>query len=212
MIINISSFAVLTFAIFAIIFRYTDNIRAYSIFKPLTTILILIISILIYLQTKSIYSADTSLSLLFCLIGDILLLNKKYFLFGLSFFLFAHIGFITAFASINGFLGNMVPLVILVIFAGPYFCYLRKDLKKYTIPAAVYICVIIIMTWQAINLLVVHKTLVFGGIAFAAFLFLISDSILAFIKFKKSFGLAEILILTTYWTAIYIFAIAGKYI
>jgi uncharacterized membrane protein YhhN len=210
--IYISSLTVLTFAIFAIIYKQSANVRAYSFFKPLTTTLILFISLLIYLQTQRVYSAITSISIVLCLVGDIFLLNKKYFLHGLFFFLFAHIGFTAGFASISGFTWNIVPLILLVIFGVTYFIFLRKNLNKYTIPVAIYISVIIIMNWQAINLFIVNKTLVFGGVAFAALLFLFSDSIIAFNKFKKSFRLAEILILTSYWISIYIFTIAGRYI
>lgn len=212
MTINILSLGVLASALFSIISKQGKNIRAYSIFKPLTTILILVISLLIFFQTKSVYSAITCFSILLCLIGDIFLLDKKYFLYGLSFFLFAHIGFTAGFASINGFHWNIVPIITLVIFAVTYYIFLKRDLNKYAIPVAIYISVIIIMNWQAINLIVVTKNLVFGGIAFAAILFSISDSMVVFKKFKKSFRLVEIYILSTYWTSIYIFTIAAKYI
>ncbi len=72
--------------------------------------------------------------------------------------------------------------------------------------------VIIIMCWQAIGLVFNKPTLVFFGIAGAALLFAFSDSVLAYAKFKKAFKAEQILVLTTYWVALYLFTIAGIWI
>ncbi|PHR22294.1 MAG: lysoplasmalogenase [Fluviicola sp.] len=206
------SITVLISAIIAIVYRQRENVKMYSIFKPLTTVLIIIIALIIFNKTASAYSALMIVALLFSLIGDVFLISKKYFLPGLSSFLLAHVCFTIGFASIYGFDWNAITLVPLVIVAGVYYTFLRKDLKKYSIPVLVYMTVIVVMNWQAINLSISSGELVFLGIAFGSILFSFSDSILAYNKFKKPFKIAEVLILASYWISIFTFTIVGLYI
>ncbi len=210
--IEILSFATLISAIIAIIFRQKKNTKMYSIFKPLTTILIILISLIIFDKKQSTYSSIMIAALIFSLIGDIFLVYKKYFLHGLSSFLVAHICFTIAFTSLFGFNWNIIPLIFLIFIGGGFYNFLRKDLKRYSIPVLIYIVVILIMNWQAIGLIIDHTNTIFILIAIASLLFSFSDSVIAYDKFKKPFKIAEILILSTYWTAIYIFTIAGLYI
>ncbi len=207
----LSLVAVIT-AIMAIVFRQRENTKMYSVFKPLTTILIIIIGLIIFQNQRSNYSIIIITALIFSLIGDVFLINKKYFLHGLSSFLFAHICFTIGFTSIFGFNWNVIPLIVLVGVGGTYYNFLRKDLKKYSIPVLVYITVIVVMNWQAIGLIIIKHDLIFISIAIASILFSFSDSIIAYNKFKKPFKIAEILILSTYWISIYIFTIAGQYL
>lgn len=183
----------------------------YSVFKPLTTILIISIAIIIYTPTTSDYSAIIILALFFSLIGDILLLNKKFFLYGLSSFFIAHVFFTIGFTSFYGFDWNVIVLIPLVIIAGVYYNFLKKDLRSYSIPVLMYMIVIVVMSWQAINLFIHSGEMIFLGIAIGSVLFSFSDSILAYDKFKKSLKFAEIIILSTYWVSIFAFTIAGQY-
>ncbi|MFA5972748.1 MAG: lysoplasmalogenase [Lentimicrobiaceae bacterium] len=210
--IELLSLAVLVSAILAIVFRQRENIKMFSVFKPLTTGLIILIAIIIFTKHSSSYSAITIAALVFSLVGDVFLINMKYFLQGLSSFLIAHICFTIGFASLYGFNWNIIPLVVLASISGVYYFYLRKDLKKYSIPVLVYITVIVVMNWQAIGLVINNSEFIFYGIAIASILFSFSDSILAYNKFKKPFKIAEILILSSYWIAIFIFSIAGLYV
>ena len=202
----------LIFGIFAIVFKIRKNTKMYAIFKPLTTIIIIIIAILIYQKFPSTYSGIIIVALIFSLFGDVFLLKEKYFSHGLSFFLLAHIGFIIAFASLHGFCWNVIPLFFLLVAGGIYYNFLRKDLNKYRIPVAIYMLVIIIMIWQAIGLAMSNQILAFIGIAIASLLFAFSDSLIAYTKFKKSSKVAEVFISITYWSALYIFALAGMWV
>ena len=206
------SLAALISAIIAIVCKQRENVKMYSVFKPLTTILIILIALIIFKNYSSTYSAMMIVALFFSLVGDVFLINKKYFLQGLSSFLIAHIGFTIGFTSLYGFYWNIMPLMVLILISGIYYNYLRKDLKKYSIPVLVYIIVIIIMNWQAIGLAIDNREFIFLGIATASIFFSFSDSIIAYNKFKKPFKIAEVLILSTYWISIYIFTIAGLYI
>src|SRR5690554_1110407 len=93
----ILSIAILISAIIAIFYRQKQNNKMFSVFKPLTTILIIALAVVIHQESASTYSQLMIASLLFALIGDIFLINKKYFLQGLTSFLIAHIGFTIGF-------------------------------------------------------------------------------------------------------------------
>jgi len=206
------SVAIIISAIIAIINRQQKNNRMFRVFKPLTTILIIALAIVIYLKAPSTYTVLMIASLLFALIGDVFLINKKYFLQGLSSFLIAHIGFTVGFTSLFGFSWEIIPLLILLIVGGLFFNLLRKDLYKLKFPVLFYISVILIMNWQAIGIVQQDQSLVFVVLATGALLFTVSDAILAYDMFKKPFNLAEVLLLSTYWAAIYIFTISGLFI
>jgi uncharacterized membrane protein YhhN len=212
MIIETLSLLTLLSAIIAIIYRQKENTLMYSLFKPLTTIIIISIGLFIYYKTSSTYSAITLVALLFSLIGDIFLISDKYFLPGLVSFLIAHICFIIGFTSLYGFNFNLTPLVFLTIIGGLYYMYLKKDLKAYAIPVLIYIVVILVMNWQAINLIISSGKEIFYSLAIASILFSFSDSILAYNKFKKPLKSAEALILSTYWIAIFTFTLVGLFI
>lgn len=212
MITELLSLAVLVSAILAIVFRQLNNTKMFSVFKPLTTGLIILLAVIIFRTNPGSYTAIIIAALFFSLVGDVLIINKRYFLQALSSFLIAHIGFIIGFTSLFGFNWNIILLVVLSLIGGAYYYYLLKDLKEYSIPVLVYIIVIVIMNWQAIGLAVNNGESIYFGIAIASILFLFSDSILAYTKFKKTFPIAEILILSTYWISIFIFTIAGLYV
>jgi hypothetical protein len=68
------------------------------------------------------------------------------------------------------------------------------------------------MNWQAIGLAITNKETVSIMIAVAAILFALSDATIAYSKFIKPFKIAEIIILSTYWIAIYTFTISGLFL
>ena len=77
-----------------------------------------------------------------------------------------------------------------------------------TIPVIIYISIIIIMGWMAIerfNSLPTNGTFIAAA---GAILFMISDAVLALNKFRKPFLSAEIIILTTYFTAQWLLAVS----
>ncbi|MCK5845884.1 MAG: lysoplasmalogenase [Bacteroidales bacterium] len=210
-------FVVLSFLVFvsasiSIYLRHNNKRKAFAIFKPLTTIIIIAIAILIFYTNGSNYSLVIIIGLIAALIGDVFLISEKYFLQGLSSFLVAHIIFIYAFASIFGFNWNFIPLIALIPIAVFYFKFINKNLGSFKIPVAIYISIIMIMNWQAIGLLLYDSSIIYFALGIGSLLFSFSDAIISYNKFVSKFALAEVLILSTYWMAIYIFAIAGLFI
>ena len=79
---------------------------------------------------------------------------------------------------------------------------------KMTIPVIIYILIIIIMGWAALERFNDMQTLGAFLSAFGAILFMISDAVLALNKFRKPFFSAELIILLTYFTAQWLLAIS----
>ncbi|WP_075343416.1 lysoplasmalogenase [Tenacibaculum agarivorans] len=210
MIITVFSIVISISAILAIYFRQ-QNSPLFNVFKPLTTILIIILSL--YVNTGAIYGWIVSIGLFFSLLGDILLLKKEWFVYGLGAFLLAHIIFTYAFTSLFGFQYKEIIILVMLLSMGiVYYRFLYPSLKELAIPVALYFLAIIIMNWQAISLSFVENRLVFYMLGFGSVLFTFSDAIIAYDKFIKEFKTAEILILSTYWISIFIICMSIQYI
>lgn len=204
--LKIWSSLIIISALSAIFFQYTGTQEYYNYTKALTTILIVLVPILFSKNSSIKYKNLIIIGLLFCLIGDIFLLDNAYFIAGLASFLVGHLIFTYAFLSLNGFQKKYGIFAILLLIGLSYFYYLKSSLGEITVPVGIYILVIVLMNWQALSLYSLERNKAHLMICIGAILFLISDSILAFDKFKQPFSFAGILIITTYWTAICMFA------
>lgn len=176
------------------------------LFKPLTMILI-IAAVYFYSPKKFFYPWAILVGLVFSLIGDVfLIVPQSYFVFGLMSFLFAHIFYAAAFfkagegefkfASLAAFLIGL--LILALNYAGV------PDALK--IPVVVYAATISLMLCLALNFYLSKKTPPALFALSGAFLFVVSDSILAFNKFTYEFSSAKIFILVTYFTAQWLIA------
>lgn len=174
----------------------------YLLLKPLTTIFIA--SLLFFTPKKEETRFKLIMMIAFgcCLLGDILLLNPAYFVFGLVAFLLAHILFIVGFVQHKGFQFHWISFLILFAIGGAIFFWLKPDLGDFMIPVLVYVLVITSMAWQGIGLFLRDKGKAYLWIAMAVLLFMLSDTLLAINKFKAPFPYASLLILGTYWLSI----------
>ncbi len=177
----------------------------FIVFKPLTTILILLFAV-VYGNRKNSYRRWVLFALCFCLLGDVLLLVESYFIAGLVAFLIAHLCFTWSFINLAGFKKYLVPLIFLLVFGVTYYSILYDSLQVLKIPVLFYFVVIILMSWQGISLRIWKDHRSFTLISIAVVLFLISDSVLAWAKFKSSFQLSGVLVLATYWVSIFLLA------
>jgi uncharacterized membrane protein YhhN len=194
----------------ATFFSYQENLLWYTVFKPLTTLLIIAFSVIIYQKQKTKYTIYTSIGLLFALIGDILLIGENYFIFGLAAFLLAHILFTIAFLSVKKFFTKPIYLAILLSIGGAYYYFLYPHLEGYQIPVIIYLLTIVIMNWQALSLSRDQKQNNIQLLGVAALLFSFSDGVIAYDKFVEPLSYSSILILPTYWLAITIFTFIGS--
>lgn len=186
----------------AIYFESAGNRAIYMLLKPLTTILIM--SLLFFAQGNQLskFKSLMMAAFSFCLLGDILLLFDAYFVYGLAAFLMGHILFASGFIKLKGFYFHPVATVGIFAVGTFLFFWLRPDLGAFMVPVALYVFVICFMATQGVGLYMRDKSKVFGSIAMAVLLFMLSDTLIAIAKFKAPFAYSSLLILGTYWLSI----------
>ena len=147
--------------------------------------------------------------MVFCLFGDAFLLFNSYFLFGLGSFLIGHLFFLNAFVKRQGWQKRYgIGLFLVILAIG--ICWLIQDkLNTLLIPVLLYMLVIVLMSWQGWGLALNSKTKNLRSLGLGVSLFMFSDTLIAFDKFYIPFSYSGLLILATYWIAIYIIALSG---
>ncbi len=192
-------------AIAAILFRCAlPNRRLpFYVFKPLTTCLILALAILAASRSWSGYGIAIALGVLFSLIGDIwLMLPGDRLIPALVSFLFAHLSYCYGFASTLNLVGFPWPALPLLVFGGLMLRYLWPGLQPHLrVPVSVYVLVIVAMASLACSRALANPSIRLLAAASGALAFLISDTLLAVDRFRRSFRLAEAAVLGTYYAA-----------
>lgn len=148
------------------------------------------------------------LALIFSWAGDILLMfqdqDSVFFLLGLSAFLSAHIFYIVFFHNLRikeNIKSNPWLLVIVVVYYAALISFLSPYLGDMKLPVRIYGIVISFMFMLAMHMLTLQNKLAGRWMMIGAFLFVISDSLLAVNKFYQPFDVANILIMLTYGLA-----------
>ena len=144
-------------------------------------------------------------ALIFSCLGDILLLfepgDSRFFLFGLSAFLMAHIIYIFFFHQVR-IIENIRGKTWLLLPVAVYYAFIITWLSPYLgdmkIPVRIYAVVISFMFMLALHMLFISNKKAGWCMAGGAFLFVLSDSLLAVNKFYGSFEFAGIAIMLTY--------------
>ncbi|MGA0897007.1 MAG: lysoplasmalogenase [Flavobacteriaceae bacterium] len=198
--------AIFISGILALFFDFTENQWGFYITKPTTTLIILLYALQYRKKELKNYNLRICLGLFFCLVGDTLLLFDTYFIFGLVSFLIGHLCFLVAFYGQQGFKWpkSIGLLLILTAMAILYLCFPNLGVLK--IPVFAYVGVIVLMSWQGIALQQNNLRSNFRRVGWAVGLFMFSDSLLALNKFYLSIPFSGLLILSTYWTSVFLFA------
>jgi uncharacterized membrane protein YhhN len=174
-----------------------------GIFKPLTTVLILIVALLPGALPGDPYARAVALGLLCSLIGDIvLMLPGNPFLFGLLAFLAAHICYAVAFHS--GAASPAFPWILLALFAVAAILlrYLWRALTPVVRGAAsLYMAAIVLMASLAMARFVSTPLPHSLSAAAGAALFMASDAMLVINRFRTPFRLVHLAVLGTYYAA-----------
>ncbi len=177
----------------------------YFIFKPITTALVILLTFIHGDRTNQKYFNRIFWGLVFCLIGDVILLDPDLFVWGLAAFLTALILFSEAFRSFEGVPKNVSVLAILGVIGVAIFMYLFDSLDEFIVPAAVFILALVFMAWTGINL---HLSGVYPHsqlLPLAVTLLIISEALIAMERFKfnsQEFVLLGVPILLTYWASV----------
>ncbi len=199
---------ILFVAFLAIFFNASDKNELFIVLKPLTTILIILFAVFFGIR-KNKFNKWVVIALSFCLAGDTLLLKEAYFIWGLVAFLMAHLCFSLSFISLGGFKFYLIPLLLLLVFGISYYWMLYDGLQNLKIPVLIYFIVILFMGWQGISLRIWKNELPYTLIFAAVLLFITSDALLAWAKFKGPFRWDGVLILATYWISIFSIGLAS---
>jgi uncharacterized membrane protein YhhN len=197
------------FFLFAIVslteigFIATNNQNLRLISKPFIIPLLTACYLSLQIPRKPIMKDFILHGLFFSWIGDILLQSEKLFIPGFLAFLTAHIFYIIFFAktrsNYNSFF-KLRPIMLMAVLAYlvEFMYILWPYLGDMKIPVLIYGITISTMLsaamWQYQKL--ENKTALFFIIG--ATLFVASDSLLAFNRFRESFNLAGVSIMTTY--------------
>lgn len=200
---TVLSIIALISAIMAIYAKMRENTRLQYIFKPLTMTAIILLAIL-NASSPTFYQKMIITGLIFSTVGDCFLIDSRRFVQGLISFLLAHICFIIAFFSTP----NLPSLIFYLAYFAVFLSILWRHLGSLKIPVIVYSLALALMSWFALCRyfeLIDHKSLFafLGSVTFVA-----SDSLLAFNKFKSPFPFADILILSTYFSAQWLIALS----
>jgi uncharacterized membrane protein YhhN len=159
-------------------------------------------------ETTSHYRNLILLGLCFSLAGDIfLMLPSDRFVAGLASFLVAHLLYIAAFASEVSEPAWGV-LALLGAFALPMFLALRPHLGGLQLPVALYITAIVAMAWQATARWLEHGDTGALLACCGSLLFVVSDTALAWNRFRGGFRRAQVVVLGTYFSAQWLIALS----
>ena len=160
---------------------------------------------------KEIHKEDKYIisALIFSWSGDVLLQIKNggdlMFLLGLVAFLITHIFYSIVFFGVPGvfiFLKTKKMILLMIILFGSLTLYtILPGLGSMQIPVTLYGIIITGMVIAALSRFGKVNDSSYLLVFLGAFLFLISDSIIAFSKFKQAFPFSGIMIMGTYITA-----------
>ena len=194
-------FALVSLAEIGLIATNNQNLRLIS--KPLIIPLLTACYLSLQIPRKPIMKDYLLHGLFFSWIGDVLLQSEKLFIPGLLAFLTAHIFYIIFFAKTRSnqhsfFKLRPIMLMAVLAYLVEFMYILWPYLGDMKIPVLIYGITISTMLsaamWQYQKL--ENKTALFFIIG--ATLFVASDSLLAFNRFRGSFNLAGVSIMTTY--------------
>jgi len=172
------------------------------VFKPLTMLLIITIAVRRATAERTLYAHAILAGLLCSIAGDVfLMLPSDRFIPGLVSFLIGHLFYIAAFAYGRPFRVSFLPLIFFALYGILIYLALSPHLGAVKAPVAVYIVAILIMGWQAWARWSVLRTGPALLAAAGAVLFIISDSVLAFSRFRGPVELGRLLNLATYFIA-----------
>lgn len=189
--------------------EYYGPKRNVYLFKPLTMLLIILIAARAKNPVSEFYRYAILAGLVCSLAGDIfLMLPRERFLAGLFSFLLAHLFYIAAFMFEGAHSFGLLYGIPFLVYGAVMLRVLLPGLGNKKAPVIIYMLVIILMAWSALNRWIQTgeegSALAFTG----ALLFVISDSILALNRFKRRFPSAQLYIMSTYFMAQWLIALS----
>ncbi|MBS1748321.1 MAG: lysoplasmalogenase [Bacteroidetes bacterium] len=171
--------------------------------------------LILWIETglKSVFVKMILWALIFSWAGDITLMKSEYFIFGLIFFLLAHIFYSIGILMIKGSKGILqfqplfaLPIAVYLILL---LSLLNNFLDKLKIPVFMYGIVICTVWMLTMNLFWKTDKKIASLFFFASFQFVLSDSLLAVNHFVYPHYILSALIMATYCSAQYLFILGS---
>lgn len=177
--------------------------RLVYVFKPLTTLVIAALAVLLVGGAGRGYSQAILIGLLFSLAGDIfLMLPNDRFLPGLISFLIAHIAYLVAFTRFVPLGAAPLAYVLVALAEATILWILWPGIpRRMRLPVLTYVVILGMMAAQAITQAVVLDVQAAWIAAVGGVLFVFSDSVLAYNRFRRPVRRARLIILSSYWAA-----------
>lgn len=145
------------------------------------------------------------LGLVLGLVGDLFLLKKRLFLYGLAAFLLGHVCYVIAFAQAGGI--EFRPLVALplavfgaVISVLLFFHLWRSGRRHYLLPTLFYIVTICFMVIYGVDF-DLDRFGILHAFGVGALLFAVSDALLSINRFVRPFATGQLVVLSSYYGA-----------
>jgi uncharacterized membrane protein YhhN len=181
---------------------YSPRRLWFYLFKPLTTILILLTVLASPLLRQNPYVFWVAVGLAFSLAGDIfLMLSDKRFIWGLVSFLVTHLCYILAFSLRAGFRESPWLSLPFILAALVILSQIAPRARGLRWPVTVYGLALLAMAWRASATWAILRNLSAFLAALGAVLLVISDTSLGVNRFVRRFYWAQVVVLGTYYAA-----------
>lgn len=181
------------------LFLITLTYRPYPLAYLVKSIPIFCLAFIVLIKVPGGKGKLLSIGFLFAGIGDILLElpSKNLFVYGLGFFLTAHLFYISVFLrSLTFTKPRLISILLILIYGGGIGAYLFPNLGSMLVPIVIYLGVILVMGISASLGGDNHPLIILG-----ACLFIISDSIIAISRFLTPVACASLWIMISYYPA-----------
>jgi uncharacterized membrane protein YhhN len=185
-------------------------------FKPLTTILIFVRLMLVTMPINRASWRAIMLALFFSLGGDVFLMLPASLLtagfeLGLASFLVAHLLFLIGFTRDARLFAKPLPLVLLLLASAGNLILLWPFIAAaLQLPVLVYMLCLLAMAGQAVSRALQLRTKASRMAAIGGIAFLVSDTFIAFNKFYTPIPAAPLIILGTYYMALYLIVVSTE--
>ena len=180
------------------------------VFKPLSTALLLLVVVAGPARVPPAYGLAILGGLVLSLLGDVfLMLPSDHFRSGLFSFLLGHASYLFAFTCDSPFASPRLPFAVWPAIGLPILLVLWPDVpRRLRVPVGVYVAFLLVMAGQAACRAAHLQSRPAWCAALGAVLFVVSDSLLAWNRFRRPFAGAQALIHATYFPAQWLIAIS----
>lgn len=209
MAVRVLSLATLACAVLNLHAVFAGDLRQEFLFKPLTTVLVLVLAALAPAGPGASWRLAVIAGLVASVAGDVfLMLPGDYFVPGLAAFLLAHLCYVAAFTR-GGWRASSWPAAACGLYVMVLLWWLLPRAGAHRVPVAIYGLVIGTMAWQALERWRDLRGAAPLAAAVGAVLFVLSDSALAVNRFAVPFPLAPLAVMGTYVPAQWLIALSA---